>query len=40
MDAAVRIGAVIVVGACYAWAPTAGWMAAIAAALIVARDGR
>ena len=38
MDAAVRIGAVVVVGACYAWSATAGLMAAIAAALVVARD--
>lgn len=37
-DVGVRLGALLVVAACYAWAPTVGLMAAIAAALVVARD--
>jgi len=38
MDAGVRLGALVAVAACYAWAPTAGLMAAVVAALVVARD--
>lgn len=38
MDAGVRLGALVVVVACYTWAPTVGLMAAVAAALVVARD--
>lgn len=37
-DVGVRLGALVVVVACYICAPTVGWMAAIAAALVVARD--
>ena len=37
-DAGVRLGALVVVGVCYAWTPTVGHMAAVAAALVVARD--
>jgi hypothetical protein len=38
MDAGVRLGALVVVVACFAWTPTVGYMAAVAAALVVARD--
>jgi len=38
MDAGVRLGALLVVAACYVCAPTVGYMAAVAAALVVARD--
>ena len=37
-DVGVRLGALLVVVVCYNAAPTAGLMAAIAAALVVARD--